>query len=105
MSDQGDVIFSFENKALQITQSFGVNLKKYLAHQIKKNDASRYFVKQEYMTDIEKQNNNRDEGHYIFVPQWDDQAPKQFSSLNDDITYQSGQLVEQWSLFYKNCTN
>lgn len=33
VSDTGDIIFQFENKRFQITQSFGVNLKKYIGHQ------------------------------------------------------------------------
>ena len=67
-------------------------------------EPNRYFVKPSQMTDEEKLNYARAEGAYTFIPEWYDQAPKQFSNLNDDITYQSGQLVEQWSLFFKNCT-
>lgn len=49
-------------------------------------------------------NNDWEEGAYVFKPEWYDQLPHQFSSLVDDITYQSGQLLEQWSIYYKNCT-
>lgn len=55
-------------------------------------------------TDEEKLNNEWEEGAYVFKPEWYDQMPHQYSSLVDDITYQSGQIVEQWSIFYKNCT-
>jgi len=39
------------------------------------------------MTDEEKLNDNRAEGAYTFIPEWSNQAPMQYSSLNDDITY------------------
>lgn len=104
VSDSGDVIFQFENKLLQFAQSFGFNLKKYFAHQKKSNDPTRLFVHPRNYTDEEKLNNEWEEGAYVFKPEWYDQMPHQYSSLVDDITYQAGQIVEQWSIFYKNCT-
>ena len=67
-------------------------------------EPNRYFVKKSNWTDQEIVDADKSEGAYTFIPEWFDQAPRQFSNLNDDITYQSGQLVEQWSLFFKNCT-
>lgn len=102
ISDEGDAIFQFENKRSQLTQSFSVSVKKYLAHQMKTPEPNRYFLKRDDQTDEEKINGVRSEGMYSFIPEWNNQMPKQYSTLNDDITYQAGQLVEQWSLFFKN---
>lgn len=69
-------------------------MKKYFAHQKKNNDPTRFFVKPDNWTDEEKLNNDWEEGAYVFKPEWYDQIPHQYSTLVDDITYQSGQIVE-----------
>lgn len=42
------------------------------------------------------------EGTYLFVPQYDDQLPKQFSQLVKDVQYQKGDLIEQTTIIYSN---
>lgn len=42
------------------------------------------------------------EGHYIFMPEWYDPLPKNFGILNKEITYQHGDLLEQWVITYEN---
>lgn len=42
------------------------------------------------------------EGHYIFAPEWSDPLPKNFGKLNKEISYQHGDLVEQWIITYED---
>ena len=44
----------------------------------------------------------RPEGMFSFLPQYDDQLPKQFSKLVQDMQYQKGNLVEQTTITYHN---
>ena len=62
------------------------------------------FVDRANFTDEEKLIHEQSEGAYTFRPEWYDQLPHQYGNLSDDITYQTGENVEQWSIFYKNCT-
>lgn len=75
-----------------------------MAHQQKQPDASNILIEEDKWDDETKLGRKQSEGIYTFMPEWFNQAPSQYSQLNDDITYQSGQLVEQWSIFFKNCT-
>jgi len=105
LSETGDVIFLFSNTQKQLSQSFGINIKKYFSHQEINNHPSRMFVNKANYTDEEKLIHEQSEGAYTFRPEWYDQLPHQYGTLSDDITYQSGQNIEQWSIFYKNCTS
>lgn len=37
------------------------------------------------------------EGAYIFMPAWDDPLPKQYSKVKEDVFYQKGKFLEQWT--------
>lgn len=46
---------------------------------------------------MEKLQTQFSEGAYIFMPAWDESKPTQFSQIGRDVSYQSGQLLEQWT--------
>jgi len=41
--------------------------------------------------------NQDGEGHYVFMPAWDEPRPTLFSQVNQDVLYQNGKLLEQWT--------
>jgi hypothetical protein len=47
-------------------------------------------------------NGEASEGAYTFRPEWKDPLPKQFSKLREDITYQQGALLDQWTITYND---
>lgn len=105
ISEEGEVIFMFSDKTKKLSQTFGFNLKKYNAHENTYLNANRMFQNPNNIWADELMNVGQAEGVYSLVPQWNDQAPHQFSTLNNDITFQGGQLVEQWSIFFRNDTS
>ena len=38
----------------------------------------------------------------MFMPEWSDQLPKNFGKLNKEITYQKGNLIEQWVVTFED---
>lgn len=54
------------------------------------------------MSTAELLDRERNEGIYIFLPQWNDQLPKQYSKLVQDVQYFKGELVEQTTIIYTN---
>ena len=101
-TEDGSVIFLYSHKELTISQSFGVNIKKYIAHQKYHNQPSRMFVAEANYTEAEQLNNQPSEGAYTFRPEWYDQMPHNYSNLDEDITYQTGKMLEQWTILYHN---
>lgn len=77
-------------------------MRKYLAHQQKRRQPNRNFIKGEFETDEEKLNGEASEGAYTFRPEWKDPLPKQFSKLKEDITYQQGSLLDQWTIQFND---
>lgn len=80
-----------------------MNLKKYLAAKTMENvnieqagDANNVNT----MTDQEKMQVQIAEGAYIFMPAWDDPLPKLFSKITDDVFYQKGKYLEQWTFLF-----
>jgi hypothetical protein len=63
------------------------------------------FIDPSNYTEIEKLNQEESEGAYTFRPEWYDQMPHPYSRLDEDITYQQGSLVEQWTILYYNRTS
>ena len=102
VSEKGEVLFKYLNKAQGLDQIFGVNLKKYLAAKDaelsveKAGDGANPLI----MTEYEKMQAQTAEGAYIFMPAWDDPLPKQFSKVKEDVIYQRGKFLEQWTLIY-----
>jgi len=52
-TEDGSVIFLYSHKELTISQSFGVNIKKYIAHQKYHTKPSRMFVAEANYTEAE----------------------------------------------------
>lgn len=103
MSAEGHVLFKFTNKKEGIEQTFGVNLKKYLSQKTPDNvnvEQAGDSYNDKTMTDYERLQVQIVEGAYIFMPAWDDPLPKQFSKIKDDVFYQRGKFLEQWTLFF-----
>lgn len=105
VSDQGYVLFKFINKKEGVDQIFGVNLKKYLAAKPpemanveQSGDSPNYNT----MTDVEKLGVQIAEGAYIFMPAWDDPLPKLYSKIKEDVFYQKGKFLEQWTLHFED---
>lgn len=42
------------------------------------------------------------EGHYIFLPDWNNSLPKNFGKLDKEITHQRGDLIEQWIVTFED---
>ena len=101
MSDKGEVLFQYINKDQNLNQTFGINLKKYLAHQVLDID----HVLRDTPDDVYKNSEvklklERSEGPYIFLPEYKTPLPVQYSEVNQDVVYQKGNLVEQWTIIY-----
>jgi len=79
-----------------------VNLKKYNAMQQKSRDLNREYLDFGDLTEVEKANEGFQEGAYIFRPQWNDPLPHQYGKLDQDVLYQKGNLLEQWTITYDN---
>jgi len=79
-----------------------VNLKKYNANQKKSREINREYLDFGDLTDIEKANEDSNEGAYIFKPKWDDPLPHQYGKLDENVDYQKGDLLEQWTITFDN---
>ena len=66
-SQDGDVLFNFENKNLQFSQRFGFNIKYYIAAVVK---------------DYRVKTNGSAEGAYTFKVDMDNLRPLQYSTLD-----------------------
>lgn len=96
------VLFSYRNEDQDFEQSFGINLKKYMAHQAKEPLLWRSQLDFVNLTESERQDRETSEGVYTFLPQWDDQLPHLFGKLVQDISYQRGDLVEQITITFQD---
>lgn len=99
-SEQGEVLFKYTNPSQDVDQTFGVSLKYYHGHVKKDRDLNKMF------TPIKTEEENADslpgDGPYVFRPEWRDPLPKQYSKLVEDVVYQKGNLVEQWTVIFNN---
>jgi hypothetical protein len=69
-------------------------------------DINRSLITKASYTDVEKLNIASNEDAFIFRPQWNDPLPKHYSTLQTNITYQKGAILEQYTLTYgDNKTN
>ena len=55
----------------------------------------------EQQMEIEKEH---PEGAYVFLPKPDDPLPKPYGQVDDEVLYQKGLLLEQWTISYKAMT-
>lgn len=103
-SEEGEILFQYNHKSQGIEQTFGLNLKKYNAMQQKNRDVNRMLLDFSMLTDQEKASEGfgNAEGAYIFRPQWNDPLPHQYGKLDQDVVYQKGNLLEQWTITYDN---
>lgn len=42
------------------------------------------------------------DGAYQFLPEWNDSQPILFGQLNSDITFQRGDLIDQWTATFED---
>lgn len=88
-------MFQYANAEQGVQESFGVNLKKYLAHQQRKHLA---VEEQEKETPERHYDGWTAEGAYSFQPEWRDPMPSTYGRLDEDVAHQKGKLVEQWTI-------
>lgn len=70
--------------------------------QQKSRDLNKEYYDYGDLTEFEKANEGFQEGAYIFRPRWDDPLPHQYGKLDQDVIYQKGNLLEQWTITYDN---
>lgn len=81
-------------------QTFGIDVKKYIGHRRVELPYNRQKLSKEQLTDAERLVNLTSEGHYLFLPDWNETQPQSYSQINDDIIYQKGNNIEQWTIFF-----
>lgn len=101
-SNDGHVLFKYANAEQGVDQTFGVNLKKYLAHQQEDPSISRSFLDRYMWTAEEKTDNEPSEGAYIFKPEWRSPKPQLYGKLSEDVVYEKGENIEQWTITYED---
>lgn len=103
VNDKSEVLFQYTDKVQNFTQLFGINIKKYLAHQVLDvdhiNKNSDIYEGTEVKLEME-----RSEGRFILLPEFKTPLPQQFSEVNADVTYQKGNMIEQWTITCDNKT-
>ena len=52
------------------------------------------------MTAEEKADHESSEGAYIFKPEWRSPKPQIYSKLSEDVLYEKGQNIEQWTIIF-----
>lgn len=101
-SATGQVVFKYENPAQGLSQSFGVSLKYYKAHQRELEVLDEFFATPD--SDEFRLDHETSEGLYTFFPDWRDPMPKSFGQLDENVSYQRGKLVEQWTVKFERMT-
>ena len=98
----GEVQFEYENTDHHLKQTFGINLKKYLAQQPKRIDVNRELVSLKQRTEEEHLDEMGSEGAYILKPNWRDPLPKQYSQILEDVMLDRGKFITQWTLLFRD---
>lgn len=83
---------------------FGINLKKYIAFAKKEPKLQRKHLDPSNLTETETLDIDKNEGAYLFKPNWRNPLPVQYSTLNQDVIYQKGNTIQQWTLSFQNQT-
>jgi hypothetical protein len=94
------VLFKYVNAEQGVDQTFGVNLKKYFAHQQEDPSINRSFLDRYLWTLEEKTDNEPSEGAYIFKPEWRNPKPVNYGKLSEDVVYEKGENIEQWTVMF-----
>lgn len=58
------------------------------------------FINKKQWTWGEKLDNEESDGAYVFRPEWRDPLPKSFGKIQDNVVYQGGQNVQQWTMVF-----
>jgi len=77
-------------------------LKKYLAFSRKEQPFNRFNIEKKFWTQADHLNDAKSEGAYLFKPNWKDPLPKQYGKLDKEIIYQTGNLLEQWTILFND---
>ena len=93
-SNEGHVLFRYTNLEQKVNQTFGVNIKKYIAHQMGDVRPNRMFLDKWNYTADEKADLEQSEGAYIFKPEWRNPRPQVYGKLNEDVMYEKGSNIE-----------
>jgi hypothetical protein len=102
-TEGGEVLFKYQNPAQDLDQTFGISLKKYQGHIQHGRELNRqYFNKK---TEEEIADDTSGDGAYIFRPEWRNPFANPYSKLVEDVVYQKGNLVEQWTILFNNPNN
>lgn len=102
ITDEGEVVFSFADSTTGVQTSFGVNLKKYFG-QVYSTDELNSMGR--YLHECKDCLNERHpEGAYTFIPDKKDPLPKSFGKVDDEVLYQKGMFIEQWTINFKGDT-
>lgn len=51
-------------------------------------------------TPEEKTDNEPSEGAYIFKPEWRTPKPLNYGKLSEDVVYEKGENIEQWTIMF-----
>jgi hypothetical protein len=93
-------LFKFSSEKQAIEQTFGIQLKTYHGKHKTLPDINRSLVDPGKWTPEEKADAIAGEGAYIFLPDWRDPFPVVYGKLNQEVEYQKGALIEQWTILY-----
>jgi len=77
-------------------------LKKYFPHIKSEPGPNRMFIDPAEWNQDEKTDNEPSEGNYIFKPDWRKPLPVKYGNLVEDVIYQRGLLLEQWTIIYED---
>jgi len=99
-TNEGHVLFKYSNTDQGLDQTFGINLKKYLSHTELKAGPNRIFLEPWEMTAEERADAEKGDGPYIFKPEWRTPKAYTFSKLNQEVVYEKGQNIEQWTVLF-----
>lgn len=101
-SASGAVVFRYSNPAQGLSQSFGVSLKQYKAHQRVLETLDEFFDWPD--TDEWHLDHQVSEGMYTFLPDWRNPLPKSYGKLDENVSYQRGRIIEQWTVRFERFT-
>jgi hypothetical protein len=103
ITEEGQVVFNFTDTTSDISTSFGVSLKKYFG-QDKSTDELSPLSK--YLTECRHclGAGRRPEGAYLFIPDMNNSLPSSFGQVDEEVLYQKGQFIEQWTISLKGET-
>jgi hypothetical protein len=95
-------MFKYQNKDQNLTQTFGVNMKYYKGHQRTLEVLDEFY---DFPDNMEyKLDGENPDGSYVFFPEWRDPMPKSFGQLDENVQYQKGKLLEQYTVKFDRAT-